>query len=144
MTLTAEQANELLRTNPQAYTTAESLRELITQLDISGRGSKTLLYSGDIANNLSAQGTVLEIAANNSDIRIIDHTEANEFLDYKTNPDLVNALENIFGIEEKPGTRGSDANRFLFEVEYDGQPGAWASTSKRFAALAEGAVDTFT
>ena len=54
MTLTAEQANELLRTNPQAYTTAESLRELITQLDILGRGSKTLLYSGDIANNLSA------------------------------------------------------------------------------------------
>jgi|GEM_PF-4771192 len=57
MSLTSEEAIEILRSNPSDYSKPEhltNLRQLIAQLDVTGSGFKTLLYSGDIANNLSA------------------------------------------------------------------------------------------
>ncbi|TBW48113.1 tandem-95 repeat protein, partial [Marinobacter halodurans] len=137
MTLTADQATRILIDNPSEYSTPESIRDLISQLDVRGSGTTTLLYSGPLSDGSSTNPLVQAMAVENSALRIVDNTEAAKFLDLN-NSVLVEALENTFG--DSPFERGTEANKFLFDVDYNGQPGAWALTSERFVSLAEGDV----
>ena len=63
MSLTAEEAIEILRSNPSDYSKPEhlaNLRQLIAQLDVTGTGSKRQLYNGNIANKLSVYRTTIQ------------------------------------------------------------------------------------
>jgi hypothetical protein len=144
MALTASQAIDRL----SGIDTPGELRELISQLDVTGESSGvTILYSGgdswSIVNKLVEQG---------EDIRIIDGTEAAQFLDLNENTALRNKLSSLFPDSEGWRVRGSEINRFLFgDAEYvDGrrvagsrQPtGAWDIVSRNFVEATTGEVRT--
>jgi Ca2+-binding RTX toxin-like protein len=142
MSITAETANELL----SGIDTAEKLRDLISQLDVTGSGDVTVLYSGgdswEIVSTLVDQG---------ENIRIVDRTEAADFLDIDTNDALLEKLDDIFPGSD-PEERGSAANRFLFgDAEYENgervpgtrQPNAaWDIVSQNFVEATSGEVRT--
>ncbi len=44
--ISANQALELLKSNPENYTTPDSIRGLISRVDMNTPGEITLLYSG--------------------------------------------------------------------------------------------------
>jgi hypothetical protein len=108
MALTAAEANALLAN----VTTADELRALIAQVDISASGSTTVLYSGGVPGGEAAIDVVRSMWDQGADVRIIDNTEAAKFLDYDGNPTLADKLEQIF--DSHPADRGAAANRFLF------------------------------
>ncbi|MFH0475011.1 hypothetical protein ACGCE5_13535 [Kluyvera ascorbata] len=140
--LTTKQANSLLKT----ITSEEELKALLYQLDVSCAGSTTVLYSGVLGQVKIASETVSIVRAsdivndlkNNSDIRLIDKTEASAFL---SNPELDDILFQIFGDDR--ADIGSKSNQFLFGEIIDGvrQPnGAWDIISQRFVAETTGEV----
>lgn len=63
MPLTSSQANELLRNNPGDYSTVEQLRNLIAEIDTTGSGTQTTLYSGPIGGDLNSSGVAQALAA---------------------------------------------------------------------------------
>lgn len=76
MSLTSAEAIALLRSNPDAYTTVDSLRSLANQVDVSATGKVAVLYSGPIASGISTAGVIKGMLANGEDIRVIDKTQA--------------------------------------------------------------------
>ncbi|GAB6142171.1 hypothetical protein JCM14076_29000 [Methylosoma difficile] len=139
MALTVEQANARLN----SITTPDGLRNLISELDVTGHGSTTLLYSNSLSGDVEARTLANQLADQNADIRIVDNTEAAKFLDYDKNSALASKLEELFGEDFK--ARGSEGNKFLFGT-YDASgtritsDGAWDTVSKNFAQLATGDV----
>lgn len=118
-------------------TTAEELRALLKDIDISSPGSTTVLYSGFV--NGVHSSVVIDELKSNKDIRLIDKTVAAKFL--SENEELKDALFRIF--QSDPDEIGSPANQFLYGQQIDGvrQPnGAWDIISKRFAEEASGDV----
>jgi hypothetical protein len=103
MALTLEQAQTRLINIATGDT--EALKNLINELSVEASGSKTILYSGmgeDFSKNLS----------NNSDIRIIDSTQAFEFLKEVEKPsEIQNQFKRILGTQNFD--RGTPANEFL-------------------------------
>lgn len=122
-------------------TTWGELREIINQLDVVGSGTKTVLYSGDFSGSVSAHGITLALSKSNSDIRIVDNTAAAKFLDFERNAALLEVLERL-DPHGHPSDSGkvpngpsqSESNKFLFDVNYNGQLGAWATVSHNFVS----------
>jgi hypothetical protein len=79
MVLTAQQANQELA----KVTTVDQLRNLINQLSIEAEGKTTILYSGSTANGVSNADIIQGMLRNGDDIRVIDNTEAEKFLDLR-------------------------------------------------------------
>ena len=78
--LTAGAAVESLRNNPDKYRTLNELRELAKQVDIDSPGKVTVLYSGDMADRVSAWNVVKAMEVAGENVRLIDRTEINKFL----------------------------------------------------------------
>lgn len=77
------------------------LRNLINQLDVSASGSVTVLYGGNVGNNIGARAIIDGMLANGDDIRVIDTTEAAKFLNIalaspSRNDVLINTLKRVF------------------------------------------------
>lgn len=139
MNYTANQAVELLMRRPDQFQTTDALRDLISKIDITGQGNVTYLYSGAITPNLRAENLAQSLALKGENIRIINMTEAALFLDLDSNTVFAEVLERVLGKNEKgsdPSVRGTPANRFLYDVMYDGRLGIWAMTSERFVKAA--------
>lgn len=111
--LTAEAAIESLRDRPSQYQTREALRELARQVDIDSPGKVTVLYSGGVADRVSAWQVVTAMQEAGEDVRLIDRTEINKFLNSE---EFVSATADAHGIraddirrrtpERKPPTTG--------------------------------------
>lgn len=56
MALTLAQANALLNN----VTTVDDLRNLISQLDVTGQGTTTVLYSGKLVGNIETRGAAIK------------------------------------------------------------------------------------
>ncbi len=103
MGLTAEQAIVQLATIDN---TADALRALINQLDVTVDGDITFLYSGGRSTEaVEGLGTLHE------NIRTIGKTEAGRFLDLAKNEALLDKLFLIYG--DFADDIGSDANQFI-------------------------------
>ena len=135
MGLTAAEATAKLAN----ITNVEGLRDLIAQLDVSGSGSVTLLYS-------SADGEIIADLAADPSIRTINTTEAYDFLDLKQNTELKNVLVDLFG--DDPLMPGTEAYKFLDGgVDASGYRipnGAWDIVSENFVGATTGEVRTLT
>lgn len=141
------QANLRLST----ITTAEELRRLIKQIDTTGTGSKTLLWSGkagiygkDGEKFIHAANIAASLQKDDSTLRTIATTEAAKFLDISKdsesfNQDLYNKLKEIF----KGSPQG--INDFLYGPEDPKTKkrigkGVWDDVSKNFVEKAKGEV----
>ena len=147
MILTKEQANLRL----EKINTPEQLKELIQQLDVTGTGKTTVLWSGvagffgtDNTEKISSQQIAAALHAVNPDFRIVANTEASRFLEldkgsghynqvlekkldemFAGNPDKIQ--EFLYGqVDEKTGKRLSK--------------GIWDSVSENFVKKAQGDV----
>ena len=136
-----------------SITTAEELRELIANLDVTTSTGVTVLYSGssgvipgDIPESIRAGEMAMAISGNGYPVGLIDNTDAGRFLDLWSEPGIKNqeledTLNRIFNYN-------SDAiNKFLDGETIDGRrvnSGIWDEVSARFAAQASGEVMTFT
>lgn len=144
MSLTVAQANLLL----DGAQTANDLRAIIAQLDISASGSYTVLYSGGVNGDLWTTDVSTALKSH-PDARVLDKTEAFKFLDVLDersttyNPKFYDALVRVFGPENGPKVKNGAASRFLFgEVVGDQRVpnGAFDIVSKAFAKEAVGDV----
>ena len=120
MTLTAEEATALL----DEITTREELLALINNLDIQASGEVTILYSGKTgittsssAHDIWSSDVVRGMASLDENIRVINETEAAQFLNINSeseskNEALIDALERIFG--DTPDVNTSQSYQFLY------------------------------
>jgi Ca2+-binding RTX toxin-like protein len=143
MTISIAQAKAALAN----ITTFDQLRALIAQLDTTGTGTQTILYSGGFGGGVDSRGVANAIADSNPNIRIVDKTDAAKFLNLDDNPELKTLLSNLGGNPDASGREiggppQSESNKFLNNPTYgpNGQLGAWATVSKNFVAGAEGNV----
>jgi len=141
MIYTAAEALKLLEDNPGDYDTPAKLRKLVSQVSIERagggvQGSVTVLYSNSITQGgVSAHDVILEMIKDDADVRVIDRTEAGEFMsDRRFKEAAVQAFGKI-DIKEIDA-RPSDLNDFFYEAK----TGIWADTSKRFADATVGEV----
>lgn len=137
--LSAQDAIDLLRANPSAYTTPAALRSLVVQLNTDASGGKTVLYSGRV-NGTSAGNVISGLLDQGADIRVIDETEAFKFLN---SDDFLSATAESFGttLDELTNPEANSpaktaANNWL----YDAKNGPWADISKSFAEATVGEV----
>ena len=153
MALTMHQANKRL----EKAKTAEDLRNIIERLEVSSPGSVTLLYSGSYgypssisSEKIAAGELARSIASVNSEVRLLDNSEAARFLDIsdkygQANYSLLDALKQVFG--DDPNKYGTKANQFLYGEIVDGvrvPNGAWDIVSARFVENTVGPVVTLT
>lgn len=117
--------------------TQQELRNLASQVSVTGSGSLTVLYGGDLSSGDHSGAVVRAMAASDSNIRAISKTEAAYFL----NDDLFkSAIEKSFGLAEgSTDIRGTAANLFL-----EGTDGLWGDTSVRFIEETTGDVRILT
>ena len=145
MNFSAEQANALLVEERNEA----DLRVLINQLNTSTHGNVTVLYSGSLNGTNIHTTTAINELKNNSDLRVLDNTEAFKFLDclpdrnnngHINNVELNQKLLDIFG--DDPNEYGSRANQFLFGAKDElGQRipnGAFDMVSTNFAKGGQG------
>lgn len=144
MSLTAAAANDLL----DGIDTAEGLRALIAQLDVSTHGSTTVLYSGWL-NDTVETGDVISEMKKDPSLRILDNTEAFKFLDVidpdsdTHNAKLYQTLVRIFGDNPEDWQNNSASNQFLFGAkngDVRSPDGVFDIVSANFAKEAVGDV----
>jgi hypothetical protein len=147
MGITREQANLRL----SKINSPEQLQQLIKELDVTGTGKTTLLWSGSAgfsgSNNkekISAQRIANSLATSNSDFRILANTEAARFLDLDRasknfNHHLASKLDALF----------SDSPDKIREFLYGSEDavtkrrigkGIWDAVSENFVKQAQGDV----
>ncbi|MCW9079600.1 MAG: hypothetical protein OQK74_10575, partial [Gammaproteobacteria bacterium] len=124
----------------------EELRDLISQIDITASGSVTVFYSGDAPDGQNFGDLARDLATDQSDLRIIDHTQIADFLDVDTNTELKAALERIVG--GNPLEAGTPSHQFMNGIEdANGKRianGIWDDVSERFAQETVGEVRVLT
>lgn len=140
MGLTCAQAEAKLA----SITTAAELRQLLSELDINSSGQTTVLYSGKINGESSAD--IAHALKDDPTVRILDKTEAHKFIasGMERNSPLYLKLKAIFDSDPSDYANNTTANQFLFGSKgADGirQPnGAWDIISGRFVAETVGEV----
>ncbi len=136
---TAEAAIESLRNNPTKYQTPETLRELAKQVDVSSSGRITVLYSGNVADRVSAWNVVKAMETVGEDVRLIDKTEVNKFLNSE---EFISATADAHGIRADDILSRNPAAKVANEWLYHPTEGPWADASARFADATQGEVKT--
>lgn len=134
--LTADQAIALLREQPDAYRTPETLRTLAAQLDADASGKLTVLYSGRTTKNVWSSDVIKAMTATGEDVRVIDNSQAAKFLQSR---DFYHAVAETYRIPARPlidGTYRGPATDWL----YDAKTGPWADASARFVDATHGEV----
>ena len=138
MAITADHANQLLN----SISSEEQLRDLISQLDVSATGDVTILYSGDVTDTIRSSDIINSMINSGQSVRVIDNTQAYDFLQVQTNQTLNDTLVRIFG--DNPRLRGTRANQFLFGTRdangVRSPDGAWDIVSSNFARETTGPV----
>ncbi len=135
--LTAEAAIESLRNNPGQYQTREALRELARQIDIDSPGKVTVLYSGGVADRVSAWNVVKAMEAAGEDVRLIDRTKINKFLNSE---EFISATADAHGIRAGDIRNRTPAAQAANDWLYHPTEGPWADASARFADATRGEV----
>ena len=74
--LTAQQAIELLVRNPAAYNSRENLGNLAALVEANSPGSVTVLFSGRVGPDISAEEVAKGLAISRNDVRIINNSDA--------------------------------------------------------------------
>lgn len=87
-TISAEAAISLIKANPAAYQTAESLSNLVSHLDVAANGAVTVFYGGKL-NGQNAVDIVDGLVRQGADIRVLDKTQVYSFLVSDTFKDAV-------------------------------------------------------
>ena len=135
--LTAEAAIESLRDNPSQYQTREALRELARQVDVDSPGRVTVLYSGGVADRVSAWQVVTAMQEAGEDVRLIDRTEINKFLNSE---EFISATADTHGIRADDIRRRTPTAQAANDWLYHPTDGPWADASARFADATRGEV----
>lgn len=147
MGLTKEQANLRLAT----ISTPEGIKALIRELDVTGTGGVTLLWSGTVgkfgssnAERISAEIVATSMHSSNKDFRIVANTEAGKFFDLDRaspnfNHQLASKLEEIF--QDRP----DQLNDFLYGrkdpiTDTRVGTGIWDIISENFVNHAKGDI----
>ncbi|MBK8186315.1 MAG: hypothetical protein IPK77_03180 [Cellvibrio sp.] len=128
MSISFQEAKSLLAN----ITTLDQLRDLIATIDVRGSGTQTVLYSGKVGD-LGSEGIALALSNSDPNVRIINKTEVADFLISKELKEWF--VDHDYGDAKasgRDGTERSIANKFLFETEYEGKLGAWATASDSF------------
>lgn len=120
----------------------DELLKLTKELDATNStGSVTLVYSGSVTNGISGQVVVDAVLESGDDIRLIDKTDAGDFLKSEA---FRLAVARSFGFnttsEFDKAPRDHAGKLWL----YHGTDSPWAEASALFAATAEGEVRTLT
>lgn len=124
-------------------TTVAQLRALIAQVDIAATGTVTVFYSGAMPDGGRAIDVARDLASQAASVRIIDNTEAAQFLNLDVNLALRAKLDALVGGD--PSLPGTASNRFLYGT-YDASgtrvsaDGIWDEVSGRFAEATVGEV----
>ena len=147
MGLTKEQA--ILRL--KGIHTPEQLRQLIKEIDTSGTGKTTVLWSGAAGFHgsgntkvLKAQDIALSLFAENPDFRIVANTEAAKFLDTDRNSVNYNRAFTQ-KLQELFSNNPDKINEFLIgkidkKTEKRISKGIWDDVSEKFVKEAKGEV----
>lgn len=142
MALDLTQAKAALASLVSGSYTTNDLLNLARQVDISATGSVTILYSGTV--NGEAAYLIAKEMAEDSDIRVIDKTQAAKFLQ---SDEFMIALGRTQGIDPNDMLNGNFTNpakQALLDWLYDGKIGPWAETSGRFVDATTGKVKILT
>ena len=135
--LTAGAAVESLRNNPDKYRTLNELRELAKQVDIDSPGKVTVLYSGDMADRVSAWNVVKAMEVAGENVRLIDRTEINKFLNSR---EFISATADAHGIRANDIRSRTPDAKVANDWLYHATDGPWADASARFADATRGEV----
>jgi hypothetical protein len=133
-TLTSAQAIDLLLSDPAKYATLDALRSLAAQVATESPGRITVLYSGTLGAGVSSTAVIEGMISQGEDIRVIDRTQAAEFLNSDPFRDAV--ARAFDATADSLDIRGTPANDFL----QDPTRSVWADASARFASGASGDV----
>ena len=135
--LTADEAAELIRSNPNEYSTPERLRALAAQVDADSPGQLTVLYSGQAAKGISSTDVINSMVAAGEDVRVINRSQAAKLLESE---DFKYAVGKSFGLPDpnvlSAGSYRGPATDWL----YHPTEGPWADASARFADKTVGEV----
>lgn len=137
--LSAEQALDTLTKHPDRYQTRDDLADLVRSVSVETPEDTTVLYSGNLQADCSANDLCIAMSNQGESIRIINNTEAAKFLE---SDELLNAIAQVHGTTaiEVRDDRTNPGNDFLF----NGKDGLWAQTSERFVNGAHGNLLTAT
>ncbi|MDR7308817.1 VCBS domain-containing protein, partial [Rhodoferax saidenbachensis] len=144
MPISKQEALDLIKQNPEQYSTLDSLRLLANQLSIDATGKFTILYSGPLGD-LKTMALVNAFIDAHEDIRLIDNTERAEFL---KSPDFIQAVANAVTAETDnfttPENVLSDQSNLGNKFLYDPKEGEWARASDSFSLATKGPIFTLT
>ncbi len=136
-TLTSDQAIALLREQPEAYRTPESLRALAAQVDADASGTVTVLYGGHVAKDIHSTEVIKGMIAAGEDVRVIDKSQAARFLQ---SDDFYHAVAETYGLPDFQSLTNGSYRGPATDWLYNGKSGPWADASGRFADATKGEV----
>ena len=135
--LQADEAIDLLIKDPSKYQTPETLRSLARQVSVESPGQVTVLYSGRVADRVSAWNIVKAMEEAGEDVRLIDRTEINSFLNSR---EFTRAAAVAHGVTVDDMRRGDPVAKAANDWLYHPTDGPWADASARFADATRGEV----
>jgi hypothetical protein len=135
--LQADEAIDLLIKDPSKYQTPEALRALARQVSVESPGQVTVLYSGRVADRVSSWNIVKAMEEAGEDVRLIDRTEINSFLNSR---EFTRAAAVAHGVTVDDMRRGDAVAKAANDWLYHPTDGPWADASARFADATRGEV----
>lgn len=135
--LQADEAIDLLIKDPSKYQTPETLRALARQVSVESPGQVTVLYSGRVADRVSAWNIVKAMEEAGENVRLIDRTEINSFLNSR---EFTRAAAVAHGVTVDDMRRGDPIAKAANDWLYHPTDGPWADASARFADATRGEV----
>jgi|JI8StandDraft_1071087.scaffolds.fasta_scaffold00666_3 hypothetical protein len=135
--LQADEAIDLLIKDSSKYQTPETLRALARQVSVESPGQVTVLYSGRVADRVSAWNIVKAMEEAGEDVRLIDRTEINSFLNSR---EFTRAAAVAHGVTVDDMRRGDPIAKAANDWLYHPTDGPWADASARFADATRGEV----
>lgn len=137
--ISAREAIEQLRNHPETYRTPESLRALAAQVDANSAGRITVLYSGPITDYVSSGQVVEAMVEAGEDVRVINTSEAADFLRSR---DFNAAVARAFGVRDIQALSNGAYHGPAADWLYHPTEGPWADASARFVDATRGEVRT--
>lgn len=136
MALTAAQAIQALRDQPERYATRSDLSALAERVDADSPGQTTVLYSGRLGQTLSSERVAKALDESIQDLRIINNSEIAKFLASDEFSSAAADLDGVLASDfTQPGYRSPTTDWLYHPTD-----GPWAQASARFADGAKGDV----
>ncbi len=141
--LSLNQASELLKNNPGAFTTPESLQSLIEHVNMETSGKITIFYSGKYGDTWT-NDIVEAMNEADDDVRIINKTDVAKLLNTQEFKAAAGRAFGIFSQTELNSSLAYGSTSPLNDFFYNATNGMWAQASTRFARETVGEVTTLT